>query len=100
MIVEWHDRRIVPGDEWKDMIDQQLEESHLILLLISAYFLDSDSCDKEMRRALAKQGEVVSVILRPVDWEHEPLRKLQALPKDGRPVTAWGDPHEACSAPL
>jgi len=32
---------------------------------------------------------VIPVILRPVDWRATPFGKLQALPKDGKPVTTF-----------
>jgi hypothetical protein len=35
------------------------------------------------------------VILRPVDWHGAPFARLQALPKDAKPVTRWQDPDEA-----
>src|SRR5207237_5210556 len=39
----------------------------------------------------AREARVIPIILRPVDWHSAPFGKLQALPKDGRPVTstAW-----------
>lgn len=52
----------------------------------------SDYChDVELSRALEKhlfeEMRVIPIILRPVDWQNEQLGKLQALPKDGKPVT-------------
>jgi hypothetical protein len=44
-VKEWHDRGIGAGTEWKGQIDEHLESSHLILLLISADFLASDYFD-------------------------------------------------------
>jgi hypothetical protein len=35
------------------------------------------------------------VILRPVYWQGAPIGKLQALPKDGKPVTSWSNQDEA-----
>jgi len=49
----WHDREIVPGEEWEQSIDTHLNTAHLILLLISPDFMASDYCyGKEMQRAL------------------------------------------------
>ncbi len=42
VIAEWHDRRISAGREWEGQIDQHLNTSQIILLLISADFLASD----------------------------------------------------------
>jgi hypothetical protein len=84
------------GQEWRGEIDRHLESSQLILLLISPEFLNSDYCyDHEMKRALerheAGDARVIPIILRPVDWQGAPIGKLQALPKNGRPLSSWRD---------
>ena len=99
MIREWYDREITAGTDWKGQIDQHLNSSGVILLLVSAAFLDSDYCyDVEMRRALERydQGEarVIPVILRD-GWRLAPFGKLKALPTDEKPVTSWNNRHEA-----
>jgi len=96
LIADWHDRRIGAGSEWKEQIDRHLDSARVILLLVSADFLASDYCyDVEMRRALerhdAGEARVIPVILRAVDWQGAPFGKLQALPKDGKPVTTWSN---------
>jgi len=56
MLETWHDRRIGPGDEWRNAIDDNLERADIILLLVSADFIASDYCyDIEMKRALERQ---------------------------------------------
>ena len=100
VIAEWHDRRIGAGDEWKGAIDKNLDEAHIILLLVSASFLASDYCwDVETKRALERhdkgEAKVIPVILRPVDWKGAPFGKLQALPKDGKAITSWQNRDEA-----
>jgi len=92
VIAGWHDRKIMPGGEWKDQIDEHIETAHIILLLVSAEFLNSDYCyDVELKRAIARhdagEARVVPIILRPCDWVNTPIGKLQALPRDGRPVS-------------
>ena len=94
LITTWYDRRITAGKEWKGEIDRNLESAGIILLLVSADFMDSDYCyDVEMTRALERherqEGLVVPIILRPVMWQDTPFSKLQALPTDGKPVTTW-----------
>ena len=103
VIAGWHDRQISAGREWMQDIDAHLNSAQIILLLISADFLASDYCYSiEMQRAQqrheAGEARVIPVILRPVDWQYEPLlHKLQALPTDARPVTDWPVPptHDA-----
>lgn len=94
VIADWHDRKIVPGEQWRDAIDQNLDAADCVLLLISADFLASDYCYSiEMQRTLEKhrQGRVlvIPVIVRPADWQHTPLGELEALPKDAKPVVEW-----------
>ncbi|MCU0552555.1 MAG: SAVED domain-containing protein [Leptolyngbya sp. Prado105] len=100
VIDSWHDRKITAGQEWVDVIDHHLETAQIILLLVSANFLDSDYCyDLEMKRALERHetgsARVIPIILKPVDWELAPFGKLQALPKDGKPITKWENQDEA-----
>ncbi|WP_438001891.1 TIR domain-containing protein [Sorangium sp. So ce185] len=96
LLQSWHDRRIAAGDEWAGQIDRNLDEAEVILLLVSADFLASDYCfDKEMKRALARhdagQARVIPILLRETDWQSAPFARLQALPKDARPITLWPD---------
>ncbi|MEL7086525.1 MAG: COR domain-containing protein, partial [Cyanobacteria bacterium J06597_1] len=94
----WHDRRITAGDEWKDEIDINLEQADIILLLISADFIASDYCyETEMTRAMerhnARDTRVIPIVLRKTEgWgRNTPFGKLQALPKDAKPITLWDD---------
>ncbi len=94
LIQEWHDRKIGAGQEWRSEIDQQLEAADIILLLISPDFIASDYCySTEMKHALARHQEgkaqVVPIIVRTVNWQSTELGRLQALPKDGKPVDRW-----------
>jgi hypothetical protein len=100
VIANWHDRGISAGTEWKQQIDSHLESAGIILLLVSADFLASDYCyDVEMTRALERhergEARVTPIILRPCDWMKAPFGKLQALPRDAKPVTTWSDRDEA-----
>ncbi|HDI3192701.1 TPA: TIR domain-containing protein [Vibrio cholerae] len=100
LITTWHDRRIVVGSEIDQDISQNLEDSDIILLLVSAHFLASNYCyEKEMVRALEKhelgEAKVIPVILHPCDWHHAPFGKLLATPTDGKPVTMFANQQEA-----
>ena len=102
LINPWHDRRLLPGDDFSKEISSELENADVVLLLVSPDFVSSDYCwGIEMKRAIerqeAGQTRVIPVILRPVDWHTSPFGKLKALPRDGQPVTAkaWNDRDEA-----
>ncbi|MBI1762265.1 MAG: TIR domain-containing protein [Acidobacteria bacterium] len=102
VIEPWHDRQIGAGEEWKNAIDEHLESARIILLLVSSDFIASDYCyDIEMKRALERHASqadpalVIPIILRPCRWQSAPFGKLQALPKDAKPVTSWANRDEA-----
>jgi|SRR6266487_5312137 len=88
-------REISAGTEWEPEIVRQLETSDIILLLVSAAFMNSEYCyGKELQRAIQRherrEARVIPIILSPVDWKIPPLNKLQALPTDGKPITGAG----------
>lgn len=99
-IVDWFDREILAGAELDKEITEQLETCDLFLPLVSPDFLASNYCyETEMTRALERHdaGEVrvVPIIIEPCDWTASPLRKLKALPKDGKPVSEWTNQNTA-----
>ncbi len=99
-LTSWHDRKIEPGIAWSAEISDNLDKADIVLLLVSSGFLASDYCHEiEMKRALERhhlgQTKVVPVILRPVDWHGTEFASLQALPRDGKPVTTWANVDEA-----
>src|SRR5947207_5892526 len=70
------------------------QNSQIILLLISAHFMNSSFCqDIEMQEALARhqarQARVIPILLRPTDWQDAPFAKLQVLPSHAKPVSRW-----------
>lgn len=96
----WHDRRIGAGKEFGKEIDKNLEESDIILLLVSPYFLASDYCyDIEMTRALERhekgEARVIPVILHPCDWHDASFGKLLAATRDGKAVSKYPNQHDA-----
>ncbi|HEY2290821.1 MAG TPA: toll/interleukin-1 receptor domain-containing protein [Thermoanaerobaculia bacterium] len=103
MITTWHDRKIRPGEVWEGKIDEHLESSQVILLLVSADFVASDYCwEREMVKALQLhalgQTVVIPILLREVAFlDKTPFGKLQMLPKDARPITRWKRADQAWS---
>ncbi|MGG6268502.1 TIR domain-containing protein [Leptolyngbya sp. AN03gr2] len=100
VITEWHDRMIMPGSEWSREIDASLNSADIILLMVSSDFLASDYCwgveiEKALQRHESGEAYVIPVILRPVVWQDAPFAKLQALPKNAKPITKWKDQDEA-----
>jgi sulfur relay (sulfurtransferase) DsrC/TusE family protein len=98
LIKPWDDRAIDAGTEWAQEIAQNLERAEIILLLVSADFINSEYCyGVELKRALeryqAKTVQVISVIIRDCDWQESPLGQLQAIPSDNQVVANGRDKH-------
>lgn len=55
-----------------------------------------------MERAILRHAEgscrVIPIILRGCLWQHAPFAKIQALPRDGKPVTTWPDLDESLAS--
>lgn len=96
IISEWHDRKLISGQEWDKAIKQELLDADIILLLISSDFLSSNYCyDIEIKKAMERheqsEAKVIPIILRPCDWKDLPFSKLQGLPKDAKALSTWSD---------
>jgi hypothetical protein len=91
LISSWHDREILAGQRFDDVISDNLEQADIILFLVSPHFIASDYCSNiEVKRALeryqADDAAVVPVIMKCSDWQNKIFGKLQALPPNGKPV--------------
>ena len=100
IIEAWHDRKIIPGQDFSKEISKHLEQSELILFLISPTFLASNYCfHVEMKRAIEmhKEGkaQLIPIMVRPCDWALSELSAFQAVPKDAKPITTWLNYDEA-----
>ncbi|MDM3334454.1 toll/interleukin-1 receptor domain-containing protein [Citrobacter sp. Cb127] len=98
-ITTWHDRRIVPGQEFEHQIDHYFSQADIILLLISSDFIASDYCYQvEMTNALErhKRGDavVIPVILRECAWHQLPFGSIMAATIDGKPITRFASHDE------
>ncbi len=98
----WYDGLIDPGAEWEESIKIHLYKANIILLLMSAHSLNSDFFyEREMKKALEQhdsgKSTVIPVILSHCLWDDPDLQllDLQALPKDGVPITKWEHESEA-----
>lgn len=96
----WHDRKILPSQDWSKEISEKLESSDIVICLISADFIASTYCyGKELSRSLELQEEgklkCICIILKPCDWHDLPLSKFQCIPEDGKPITKWSNQDSA-----
>ncbi len=96
LISTWIDRDVLPSADWAREINDNLDSANLVLLLVSAHFIESDYCagiEFQKARALEAKGllRIVPVILRPCEWKSAALglSQYQCLPSDGRSLTTW-----------
>jgi WD40 repeat protein len=90
VITDWNYSDILAGTEREQEIYTHLKLAEIILLLVSPDFLASDSCNNQVKLAMdryeAGKAIVIPIILRACDWKGELFGKLQALPKDNKPI--------------
>ena len=91
----WQDRRIEAGDEWNKSIQDAMNDCDFALLLVSpdylaSRFIQEEEQPKLLQRRQEMQLRVIPIIVRPCNWQSEPvLKDLQALPKDGKAVITF-----------
>jgi hypothetical protein len=99
-IEPWSDQQILAGEHWNDRIMNELRQSDVILLLISADFIASQYIwEKELKIALErhekKEARVIPVFLRDCHLDELPLQKLQITPqKNGRLIAIRSWPNQ------
>jgi hypothetical protein len=90
-----HKEKIQPGEPRQEAMREMLAKAQLVLLFVTPDFVVSASCyEQEMRQALErhKAGDacVIPILVRPTThWTHLPFGSLQALPRNGKPITSW-----------
>jgi len=92
----WSAYEIEAGMDWKHEMEEHLRHANIILLLVSPDFIASDLCySLGMQQVIERQQKggavVIPIILRSVLWQVTPLGKLQALPRNNRPIALWRD---------
>ena len=82
------DSDITLGELWDERIKQELQESSILLALVSQAFLDSQYCqDQEIKTALANSSRIVPIMLSPCDWkDHQWLSQRNFYPGEGKTI--------------
>nr|WP_245249553.1 TIR domain-containing protein [Methanolinea mesophila] len=99
-IEEWYDRHLLGGDDFQEIIGQNLEKADIICLFVSAKFLASPECQNEKKIAFTlrklKGIPVIPIILSQCAWKDDPnISHVLAYPDDGKPITSFNDPNDA-----
>lgn len=99
IVESWHDGDISAGDKWEEAILSSLRGADLVILLITADFINSEYCyDKELSEAVerhnAKQTRIIPVVGRNCLWHDLPFGQIQAALR-GKAVASQPDIDEA-----
>ncbi|WP_300566723.1 toll/interleukin-1 receptor domain-containing protein [Flavobacterium sp.] len=94
IISDWTDREILGGEKWDERIKKNLEDSKIILFLVSASFMSSNYINEiEIQQSIKmhKKGDavIIPIIIRYCDFKSLPLNEYQALPKNAKPIEDW-----------
>lgn len=95
LIDNWHKHEVLPGSDWQNAVDEQLNQADIILLFITPHFIASNYCySVQMKQALEKhesgKARVIPILFRPTFWYDLPFAKLQGLPTSGnKTVSEW-----------
>lgn len=90
----WHDRMILPGDNFAEVIDARIRDAELVLLLVTSDFISSEYCyGIEFKAAQASGCIIIPIYVRECDHAGLPFADLGWLPDDSRfraitPVTS------------
>lgn len=102
-LIEWSDRKIIPGTPFSPQITEKLIGSELAVFLVSPDFLASPACTDEWEMARKNAEEtgqkLVPIILKPCGWkDFDNMKDYLALPRDGKPISKWNDEDAAWQA--
>src|SRR5205085_8829263 len=93
-ISSWYDRCILPGQDWRSIIEAEMSDADMALFLINPHFLASEFCqDVEVPYMLLKYERegivIIPIIVDHCDWGNVAwLSRINVLPADGKPVRA------------
>jgi hypothetical protein len=101
LITTWHKDKvseITAGVETTEDFSEHFRTANIILLMVSADFMDYYRLSDDVDKALAKRSggaRVIPIILRACDWKTSSFGGLRPLPYSGKPVKQWSDTDEA-----
>lgn len=96
----WYDKNLLAGDDFWEEIDNHLADRDIVCLMLSADYLASDACRKEMQLAYTikrtRELAIIPVLLADCGWRHfEEISSLNILPHDAKPISHFQDEEAA-----
>ncbi len=93
LIEIWFDLKLFPGESWSEKILQEIEESDIVLLLVTASFFESSWCLREANHAIGchEKGHLmpVPVPVMKYEWHTFPLARFNTVPPMNKPLQDW-----------
>lgn len=93
-IKEFVDEHIRGGEVLDEKIMTNIQESDLVISLISPDYLASEYCQKEMKIAIDAHKSF-PIIARTCDWKNTSLRDIKVMPQDGKPIIDYDNDDKA-----
>ena len=91
----WSNVSILAGGEWKNITNEKLSNANIILVLVSANALASDSIYKEITQAVSQydtgKSVVIPIIVRSCNWKDTILKKVKDFCIDTSPINTYND---------
>lgn len=95
----WSNIHILPGGEWKNTANEKLSNANIILVLVSANALASDSVYKEITQAVSQHNTgksvVIPIIVRSCNWGWTMLEEVSQYCIDTVPIAIQANKDEA-----
>ena len=96
----WYDNNILAGDDFWERIDEHLADRDIVCLMLSAYYLDSPACKREMDQAYVlkrqKSITIIPIVLTDCGWKYyDEISSINVLPHDAKPVASFADQNTA-----
>jgi len=102
-IVTWHDRDILPGEDWDKSIKTALLEADVVLYLVTHHSLATEyiqqiELPRIEERCAAGKCRLIPVYVNYCDWTNLEFARFNALPEKDSPITdkkKWSNEDEA-----
>jgi internalin A len=102
-VVTWHDRDVLPGEEWDERIKTVLNQSDIVLYLVTHHSMATDyiqNVELPLIEQRCQSGEctLIPIIVDFCHWEDLDFAKYNALPEKGAPITdkeRWQNENQA-----
>ena len=92
----WYDQDILAGDDFWERIEEHLADRDIVCLMLSANYLASPACKKEMEQAFVimqqRSISIIPILLTDCGWKHfSEISSLNILPLEANPVASFSD---------